>query len=231
MRRVRVPGSRWLPAFFWLFFIGPVVAQKPGPRRERLDAAAPIARGGATGRSTCRRASRSSSSPPSRTSTSRSTSPSTTGAGSGSPTRSSTPSRPPEGDAGRDTREDPRRLRPRRPGRQDHDLRRRPEHPDRRPAAARRAREALVHSIPNIYRLRDTDGDGKADRREVLYGTFGFTRHPRHDQRLHLGLRRLDLRLPRLLQHLDGQGRGRASRSRCSRATPTACRPDGSHVE
>jgi putative heme-binding domain-containing protein len=33
---------------------------------------------------------------------------------------------------------------------------------------------AIVYSIPNIYRLVDTDGDGQADRREVIYGTFGF---------------------------------------------------------
>ena len=35
------------------------------------------------------------------------------------------------------------------------------------------ARAALVHSIPNIYLLRDTDGDGRADTREVFYGVFG----------------------------------------------------------
>jgi putative heme-binding domain-containing protein len=35
-------------------------------------------------------------------------------------------------------------------------------------------REALVHSIPDIYRLTDTDGDGKADRREPLYQSIGF---------------------------------------------------------
>lgn len=34
-------------------------------------------------------------------------------------------------------------------------------------------REAIVHNIPNIYLMRDTDGDGRADRREVLYGVFG----------------------------------------------------------
>jgi putative heme-binding domain-containing protein len=34
-------------------------------------------------------------------------------------------------------------------------------------------REAVVHNIPNIYLMRDTDGDGRADRREVLYGLFG----------------------------------------------------------
>jgi putative heme-binding domain-containing protein len=32
----------------------------------------------------------------------------------------------------------------------------------------------IVHSIPNIYRLRDTDGDGKADTREVLYSSVGY---------------------------------------------------------
>src|SRR5205823_7855322 len=33
---------------------------------------------------------------------------------------------------------------------------------------------ALVYSIPYIYRVLDTDGDGRADKRDVLYGTFGF---------------------------------------------------------
>jgi putative heme-binding domain-containing protein len=33
---------------------------------------------------------------------------------------------------------------------------------------------AIVYSIPNIYQLEDTDGDGRADRRQVLYGTAGF---------------------------------------------------------
>jgi putative heme-binding domain-containing protein len=32
---------------------------------------------------------------------------------------------------------------------------------------------AIVYSIPNIYRLLDTDGDGQADTREKLYGTIG----------------------------------------------------------
>ena len=32
---------------------------------------------------------------------------------------------------------------------------------------------ALVHSIPDVFRLTDTDGDGRADRREVLYATYG----------------------------------------------------------
>ena len=35
------------------------------------------------------------------------------------------------------------------------------------------ARAAIVHNIPNIYLMRDTDGDGRADTRDVLYGVFG----------------------------------------------------------
>ena len=34
--------------------------------------------------------------------------------------------------------------------------------------------EAIVWSIPNIWKLADTDGDGKADTREILYGPFDF---------------------------------------------------------
>jgi len=36
-----------------------------------------------------------------------------------------------------------------------------------------RLQAAIVHSIPNIYLLVDDDGDGRADRRNVLYGSFG----------------------------------------------------------
>src|SRR5436853_507402 len=32
---------------------------------------------------------------------------------------------------------------------------------------------AVVYSIPGIWRLHDTDGDGKADHRELLYGGLG----------------------------------------------------------
>jgi putative heme-binding domain-containing protein len=35
------------------------------------------------------------------------------------------------------------------------------------------ANSALVHSIPNIHLMTDTDGDGKADERKVIYGVFG----------------------------------------------------------
>ncbi|HKB39047.1 MAG TPA: PVC-type heme-binding CxxCH protein, partial [Gemmataceae bacterium] len=34
--------------------------------------------------------------------------------------------------------------------------------------------EALIFSIPAIQRFRDTDGDGKADKREVVYEKYGF---------------------------------------------------------
>jgi putative heme-binding domain-containing protein len=33
---------------------------------------------------------------------------------------------------------------------------------------------AIVYSIPNIYFLHDEDGDGVAERREVMFGPFGF---------------------------------------------------------
>jgi len=33
---------------------------------------------------------------------------------------------------------------------------------------------ALVLDIPNVSRMTDTDGDGKADRREVFYASYGF---------------------------------------------------------
>lgn len=35
-------------------------------------------------------------------------------------------------------------------------------------------REAIVWSIPYIWKMTDTDEDGKADKREVLYGPFDF---------------------------------------------------------
>src|SRR5688572_18416221 len=34
----------------------------------------------------------------------------------------------------------------------------------------------IAFAIPNIYHFRDTDGDGDADRRDVLYGPFDTTR-------------------------------------------------------
>jgi putative heme-binding domain-containing protein len=35
-------------------------------------------------------------------------------------------------------------------------------------------REVIVWSIPHIWKLTDNDGDGRADRKEVLYGPFDF---------------------------------------------------------
>ena len=35
-------------------------------------------------------------------------------------------------------------------------------------------RDALVHSIPNIYHMTDEDGDGKADYQDLFYGAIGF---------------------------------------------------------
>jgi glucose/arabinose dehydrogenase len=33
---------------------------------------------------------------------------------------------------------------------------------------------AIVYSIPNVYRMIDRDGDGRADERRVLYGPFDY---------------------------------------------------------
>jgi putative heme-binding domain-containing protein len=43
-------------------------------------------------------------------------------------------------------------------------------------ARAQNTWKCLVWSIPNIWLLEDTDGDGKADKREVLYGPLGWER-------------------------------------------------------
>ncbi|MCK6501393.1 MAG: hypothetical protein L6Q38_18085, partial [Nitrospira sp.] len=42
--------------------------------------------------------------------------------------------------------------------------------------------KAIVWSIPNIWLFEDTDGDGKADRRDVLYGPFDHTRDTHGNQ-------------------------------------------------
>src|SRR6266511_3596693 len=42
--------------------------------------------------------------------------------------------------------------------------------------------KAIVCSIPNIGLMEDTDGDGKADKREVLYGPFDHTRDTHGNQ-------------------------------------------------
>ena len=49
-------------------------------------------------------------------------------------------------------------------------------------------REAIVWSIPNIWKLTDTDGDGTADKREVLYGPFDFADTHGNQNAFRLGL-------------------------------------------
>lgn len=49
-------------------------------------------------------------------------------------------------------------------------------------------REAIVWSIPNIWKLTDTDGDGTADKREVLYGPFDFVDTHGNQNSFRLGL-------------------------------------------
>src|SRR5262245_60995139 len=40
----------------------------------------------------------------------------------------------------------------------------------------------IAWSIPNIWFFQDTDGDGKADKRDVLYGPFDYTRDTHGNQ-------------------------------------------------
>jgi len=42
--------------------------------------------------------------------------------------------------------------------------------------------QAIVWSIPNIWLMKDTDGDGQADTREILYGPFDVTRDTHGNQ-------------------------------------------------
>ena len=108
---------------------------------------------------------------------SRSTSPSTTRGGSGSPTRSNTPTRPRRAREPRDTVKILADFGP------DGQARKITTFADglNIPIGVLPlpdGDEALVYSIPNIYRLRDTDGDGKADRASVFYGAFGSQATP-----------------------------------------------------
>lgn len=49
-------------------------------------------------------------------------------------------------------------------------------------------REVIVWSIPNIWKFTDTDGDGKADKREILYGSFDFVDTHGNQNSFRLGL-------------------------------------------
>ena len=42
--------------------------------------------------------------------------------------------------------------------------------------------KAIVWTIPNIWLFEDTDGDGQADKREILYGPFDHTRDTHGNQ-------------------------------------------------
>ena len=75
---------------------------------------------------------------------------------------------------------------------------------------------ALVYSIPQILKI---NADGKTQ--EPLYSDLRHSRHPRDDQRLHLGLRRLDLRHATATPTRRPCKARIGSRSRCSRATHT----------
>ena len=48
--------------------------------------------------------------------------------------------------------------------------------------------EAIVWSIPNLWKLRDTDGDGKADQREIMFGPYDFVDTHGDQNSLKLGL-------------------------------------------
>ena len=103
---------------------------------------------------------------------------------------------PPTNDTGPRHRQDPLGLRPRRPGAQDHDLRRRAEHPHRRACRIKTARSSTAS--PTSVDAAATRRQRQGDKREVLYTGFGH--HDTHGMTnaVHLGLRRLGLRLPRL---------------------------------
>ncbi|MGH7864113.1 MAG: PVC-type heme-binding CxxCH protein, partial [Candidatus Binataceae bacterium] len=88
---------------------------------------------------------------------------------------------------------------------------------------------AIIYSIPNVLRLEDTDGDGTADRREVLYGPFDA--HDTHNMANNFR-RGFDGWL------YGGQGlannstvAGRDQQKITLRGATFRFRPDGSHIE
>ena len=59
----------------------------------------------------------------------------------------------------------------------------------------------IAYSIPNIWKLEDTDGDDICDRRTILYGPFGFERDTHgNEQCVSAWARWLGVRLSRIQQ-------------------------------
>ncbi len=89
---------------------------------------------------------------------------------------------------------------------------------------------AFVYSIPNLYRMRDTDGDGKADRREVVLGPFGYVDTHGMVSSLNLGFDGWiylchGFRNDSVVKGSDGQ------ELRMNSGNTFRMKPDGSHVE
>src|SRR4030095_12098467 len=56
-------------------------------------------------------------------------------------------------------------------------------HPFRSPGAGGKVtQKCIVWSIPNIWLMEDTDGDGKADKKEVLFGPLGWEKDTHGNQ-------------------------------------------------
>ena len=85
--------------------------------------------------------------------------------------------------------------------------------------------EAIVFSVPNEYRLRDEDGDGFADKRDVLFGPFGQRDTHGLNNSFTYGDRRLGLRLPRIRQQQPRERNRRPARFNSKAATSTAFGP------
>ena len=171
MRRGHLPGRMALVCVALAFVSEPAWSQQPAPVQDVSTLPHRTPEDEAR-RFMSRPASRFSSWPPSPRSRSRSTWPSTTAAGSGSRIPSSIPIPPRTGTKPRDT---VKILSDFGPDGKAHSIWTFADGLNipigllPLPSAT----AALVHSIPNIFLLRDTDGDGRADSREVLYGVFG----------------------------------------------------------
>ncbi len=90
---------------------------------------------------------------------------------------------------------------------------------------------ALVHSIPSVRRFTDTNGDGRADRSDPAYAEFGARDTHGMTNAFTRGLDGWIYACHGFSNYVDRAGERRAGRRRCSRATSTGSRPDGSHAE